>query len=181
MTLAQIGHEPNSGYGLGRGLPPCRAPSVSGFTFLELIVVMVLLALMASIAIPAVGSGYEARLDIFEIQVRDAFANARALAHAERAPHALVFDLATERLAIIRADGQFAQHPLTKANYLVDFLLPDQPKGLDLYAAAFGKNGVAAIYDAQGRPAASGTVELRCKNAVRMLQLDGVTGRITVP
>lgn len=158
-----------------------RARHQAGFTLVELIVVVFILGLLAAIAVPSAGGGYDARLDLVEIQVRDAFARASALARSTRSTHGVIFDTATDRFAVVDGTGTPVTDPLTRRGYIVDFVRPDQPQGIDVFSAAFGSNGSAAIFDGQGLPIDNGTLVLRCKTASRTLLLDKATGQLTLP
>jgi prepilin-type N-terminal cleavage/methylation domain-containing protein len=152
-----------------------------GFTLIELLVVLVILGLLAAVVVPATGSGYEHRLDLVEVQVRDAFARAAGLARSTRQTHGVVFDLTGDRFAVVDRDGNAVTDPLTRRGYIVDFARPDQPRGIDFSDADFGDDGVAAIFDGQGLPTDGGTVQIRCKTATRTLSLDRATGQVSVP
>jgi prepilin-type N-terminal cleavage/methylation domain-containing protein len=158
-----------------------RPAGARGFTLIELLVVMFILGLLAAVAVPASGSGYEHRLDLAEMQVRDALDRAASLARSTRQTHGVVFDLAGDRFAVVDKAGAAVTDPLTKGAYIVDFLRPDQPRGIDISDADFGPNGVAAIFNGQGLPVDGGSVEIRCQSATRMLTLDKATGQISAP
>ncbi|MHC5209535.1 MAG: prepilin-type N-terminal cleavage/methylation domain-containing protein [Planctomycetota bacterium] len=160
---------------------PAKTAHARGFTLIELMVVLFILGLMAAVAVPATGSGYEHRLDMVEIQLRDAFDRAANLARSTRQTHGVVFDLTGDRFAVVDGSGDAVPDPLTKREYIVEFTRPDQPKSIDFANADFGANGVAAIFDGQGLPTAGGTVQIRCKDATRTLSLDKATGQVSVP
>lgn len=151
----------------------------AGFTLVEMLVVLVIMGIMAMMAVPAAGSGYEQRLDLVELQVRDALVRAQALARSTRNPHGVVFDTSGDRFAVVDSTGEAVIDPLTRGDYVVDFDRPDQPKAIDIMAATFGTNGHAAIFDGQGLPVNGGEVAIACHEAARTLVLDAATGKIT--
>jgi prepilin-type N-terminal cleavage/methylation domain-containing protein len=158
-----------------------RERRTAGFTLVELMVVLAIMGLLALVAVPSFGTGFEARLDLVEIQVRDAFDRASALARSTRETHGVVFDTTTERFAVVDKTGAPVVDPLTKGDYVVDFDRPDQPKSINIYSASFGANGVAAIYDGQGLPVDGGEVVIACKSSSRTLLLDRATGKVSIP
>jgi len=153
----------------------------AGFTLVELVVVIFILGLLAAIAVPSASGGYEARLDVVELQVRDALSRAAALARSTRSTHGVVFDVPGDRFALVDGTGTPVTDPLTHRDYIVDFQRPDQPQGIDVFSAAFGSEGAAAIFDGQGLPIDDGTLVLRCRTASRTLLLDKATGELTLP
>lgn len=151
----------------------------TGFTLVELLVVLVIMGIMAMVAMPASGAGYDQRLDLVEMQISDAFGRAQALARSTRVPHGVVFDTRGERFAVVDGNGVAVTDPLTRSSYVVDFDRPDQPRGIDVSSAAFGANGVAAIFDGQGLPVNGGTVVISCHGSSRTLTLDQATGQLS--
>ena len=148
----------------------------AGFTLVELLAVIAILGILAVAAIPTSGSGAGFQLDLAEVQLRDACEWAGRLAASQRRPHGIVFDVATERFAVVQEDGEEAVDPLTKKEYIVSFLGPNQARGIDLLEADFGSTGSVAIFDAHGIPHEGGTLELECRGTQRVLAMDPATG-----
>lgn len=165
--------------GNGRGGIAAKRSS-AGFTLVELLVVVFIMALIAGVAVASSGNGAEIALEMAEIQVRDALGRAQALARSNRAPYGVVFDVETDRFAIVDEHGVLAVDPLTRGDYIIDFVKPNQPKLVDIDSADFGAAGNAAIFDGQGVPLAGGTVTLKLRNSVRTLSLDAATGQVTL-
>jgi len=150
----------------------------AGFTLIELLVVVFIMGIMALVAVPASGGGYDQRLDLVEMQVKDAINRAAALARSTRVPHGVVFDTLGERFAVVDHSGVAVTDPLTKSSYIVDFTRPDQPNGIDVSSADFGTSGPAAVFDGQGLPVKGGTVVLKCHGSTRTMTLDQATGNV---
>jgi prepilin-type N-terminal cleavage/methylation domain-containing protein len=149
-----------------------------GFTMIELMVVVAIMGVMALVALPAVGTGYADRLDNVELQVRDALSRASSLARSSRETYGVVFDVTTDRFAVVDRNGIAVTDPLTRSSYIVSFDRPDQPKGIDFTSVDFGANGAAAIFDGQGLPVVSGSILFACKGLARTLTLDAATGKV---
>jgi prepilin-type N-terminal cleavage/methylation domain-containing protein len=156
-----------------------QARKTRGFTVVELMLVVVIMGIMASTAAILSEDSGQYRAELAETQLRDAIDYAKALAHSTRRAHGVVFDVATERLAVVDEDGALAQDPLRKAGYIVDFLAPGQPRNIDLQSASFGAAGNVAIFDPQGIPFSGGTLVVRCHTATLTLTLDASTGVVT--
>jgi len=152
---------------------------MEGMTLFELLIVVVVIAILAFVAMPASATGYDQRLDLVELQITDALGRAQALARSTRLPYGVVFDTEGNRFAVVDSNGNAVTDPLTKGSYIVGFDRPDQPKGIDFTTAAFGTNGAAAIFDGQGLPVNGGSVVVRCHSSTRTLTLDQATGELS--
>lgn len=162
------------------GNPVRAARAARGFTLVELLVAAAIIALLAAVAaIPASVDSAEADLDLAEIEVRDAFTTAQALAYSLGVPHGVSFDPQHERFAVVAQDGQAVQDPLTHGAYEIDFRHVAQPRGVTIEAVDFGPTGTAGILDGQGVPVAGGSLVLAKGAATRTLVLDPATGKLS--
>jgi len=100
--------------------PPRENKSCCGFTLLELIVVIFILAIVAAVAVPmAVGTGdmqviSAARLISADLQY------AQNIAITTQQPVTVTFTPGTESYGLSNASGSLI-HPITKEAYAVDF------------------------------------------------------------
>jgi prepilin-type N-terminal cleavage/methylation domain-containing protein len=150
----------------------------AGFTLVELLVVVFLVALLAGLASVSVGDDAQGQLELADLQVRDAIAWAQTLARSSRAPMGVVFEPGGDRLAVVDETGTQVTDPLTRRGYEVDFSRPNEPRRVSIQAADFGACGTALIFDAQGWPLAGGTLTLAAGGGLRTLTVDGATGRV---
>jgi len=151
----------------------------AGFTLVELMIVVVILGILAGVVSRIGGQTSEQSLELADIQVQDAIGRAQALARSNRQAFGVVFDLATDRFAIVDETGALAVDPLTRRDYVVRFGVPNQPSLIDVKAADFGATGVAIVFDPQGVPIAGGNVTLAHGTATRQISVDAATGQIT--
>lgn len=149
-----------------------------GFTLVELLMIVVILAMTASVALLSSGGGDAQALDLATIQIQDTVERAQALAQSQRVAHGVVFDLASNQLALVNDAGVAVDDPLTKMPMVIGFATPGQPQGIDITGADFGTAGTTALFDPQGVPLAAGTVTLSRGSVTRTLTFDGATGRI---
>lgn len=153
-----------------------------GVTLVELMVVALVLAILVGVAaIPASADGGASGLDLAGIQLQDAFVTAQTLAYSLSEPHGVVFDVATERFAVVGPDGVAARDPLTHGEYSIDFTRVDQPRGVTIVSASFGATGSAGIFDGQGVPVTGGSVTLAKGSVTSTFVLDAATGKLLLP
>ena len=152
-----------------------------GFTISELLMVVVILGIMAMTAgMTASGAG-EIPLNMVETQIRDAVEISQALARSTRLAHGVVFEIATERMAVVDETGTPVIDPLRRGDYVIDFTAPNQPSGVDIRSTDFGAAGAAILFDPQGAALTSGSLVITCKGSSRTLTLDRATGGLRGP
>jgi prepilin-type N-terminal cleavage/methylation domain-containing protein len=124
------------------------AGTKAGFTFLELVIVVLILGIITMLALPAMNDFFrDETINAAVDAIVTAVYYARTLAITTRADHGVVFDAASNSFQVMRAVGTppdetyvTVEHPVTKRDYAVSF--DDGPigKGVDLYSAQFGLN-----------------------------------------
>ena len=150
-----------------------------GYTLIELLIVVAILAIIGSISMLSGGTGDAQALELTEVQVRDAVQWAQAVARSTRTPHGVNFDTTDDRLAVVTTSGQPIEDPLTKAEYIIEFTRPNQPTRIEITSADFGASGATLLFDAQGVPLTGGTVVIERGSLSTTLTVNAATGRVT--
>ena len=151
-----------------------------GFTLMELIVVMVILAIAAAVAVPmAVSTGdmqviAAARLLSADLQY------AQSEAVTAQQPVTVEFTPSEETYGLVWTNTSAPLiHPMTKGAYTVDFRSRDGFADLDLVSVSFG-GGSSVVFDELGAPDEEGDVTLQAGTHVYQVSLASVTGKVTV-
>ncbi len=147
-------------------------------TLVELLIVVAIIALFGSLAVPTFRQSGAERLDLVETQVANAIDYARYLAEGTGTTHGVVFDPASDGFAIVDGAGAPVTDPLTRGVYIVTFDRPGQVSDIDCTAADFGSNGTAAIFGPGGLPDRGGSVTFACKGETRVITVLLATGEV---
>jgi Tfp pilus assembly protein FimT len=150
-------------------------------TLLELMIVVMVIAILSTVAMPTFSVNEEMRLHLVEIQISNAIDYAAYLAESTGVSHAVVFAPAKDAFAVIDGAGNPVRDVLNQRDYVITFDRPDQPQGVDITAASFGANGEAAIFGPDGLPDLGGSVTIQCKSVIKVLTLNTATGRMPPP
>lgn len=157
---------------------PDKRVALPGFTLVELIVVMIILAIAAAMIIPqAVGTSDLRARSAARIVVAD-------LEYAQN--HAIVtqtnitvtFDTSANSYRVSNESATLT-HPITKQEYEVDF---DTKRGFgSVSIAAVSFNGGALVtFDSLGAPNSGGTVDIAAGEHTYRVTVAQVTGRVAV-
>ncbi len=177
-----------------------RARTQRGYTLVELIITITIIAVIAAIAVPAFSSDSDQRLQ----EVANEFAAAIRFARAESVrtakPHGFRFLTNQYRIRVFTADTQVnpwtwvwdVYHPVSKQLY--DYTFPPELTGASppvthnpAYRGNCNRQGVI-YFDANGTPwclepetvlLESYELDLTNGDAQVTVRLDGITGRVT--
>ncbi len=177
-------------------------PREQGFTLLEQLLVVLLLAIAALIVMPAVGARDHHRAELAAREVAAAARFARSEALRSGQPHGLRLEPALRRVRVFRADTGTdpptpvydVRHPVSKRPYTVEPGGSPLLEGVELSDASAVWSGACAdpgavVIDVLGRPRCldpwgvlleEARIELTARDVTLEVVLAGETGRVTV-
>lgn len=169
-----------------------------GYTLTELLVVVSLIALAATVAIPSLEPIERTKLDLVSTHVSEALRFARSESMRTGVPHGLAQDDGNLRTRVYRIDGGAqtfdVYHPIDKQIHDKRYGLPPYSysgtmatsitfRGTcnDPAALQFDANGSAWCRDPANVFVEGATVSLTAGGETALINLDGLTGRVTSP
>ncbi len=158
--------------------PACRERSRTAFTLIEMIVVLVVLAVAASIIIPyATGTtsfqaSAAARLIMSDLE----YAQSQAI--TTQSPVSVGFSVSGNSYTVSNASGTLI-HPISKQAYIVDFDTTGGFGNVSVSSASFGGASVVT-FDALGAPDNGGTVTVVAGPHTYTVTVAPVSGRVRV-
>lgn len=160
----------------GTSASPGTRNRVAGFTVVELMVVVFVMAVLAAVAMPAATKDTDRKLDTLQLEMQDAIDHAQSLAYHTGAKYAVKFDVAGQWFAVINEVGVPVQDPLSKGMYIVFLDRPGQPAGVRLDQCVYQTRPIAPFND-KGVLEKSGTVRISADGVVRNLVMNTATAR----
>ena len=158
---------------------PAVRCAARGFTLIEILIVIVILAIAAMTAIPMMGSAASVQIRSAGNMIAADLEYAKSLAISKGQNFSVVFDEGAESYSIVDQDGNTISHPVKKGfDYVIDF----QDEGLgrvEITDADF--DGASQVrFDYLGSPDNGGTVHLQAGDMSATVSVEPVTGYITV-
>ena len=150
-----------------------------GFTLIEILIVIVILAIAAMTAIPMMGSAASVQIRSAGNMIAADLEYAKSLAISKGQNFSVVFDEGAESYSIVDQDGNTISHPVKKGfDYVIDF----QDEGLGRVEIADADfDGASQVqFDYLGSPDKGGTVHLQAGDMSATVSVEPVTGYITV-
>lgn len=173
-----------------------------GFTFIELTMVMMILAILAVMALPSMGTVLaSARLSAGLSEITTALQYAQYTALSTGRPCRVTIDSVAELILVEQiqygadfmnpAETALAEIDVEDENYAtmasplkpgalysVSFAAEDRFEGVDITSAVFG-TGNNVVFDAIGKPSSSGAILLTLGGIEATLSMSSVSGSIT--
>jgi len=161
-----------------------------GFTMIELLIVMAILAITAAIVVPMASSAgsmqLRAALNVVAADLE--YAKSMSISRGQR--YSIVFDRTTESYRIADETGTTVSHPVRKGfPYVVDFRHDSRLGQVDIVTANF--DGASAVsFDYLGSPYSgtgpsatplnSGVITLQAGGITKTVNVEPVTGYISI-
>jgi len=154
--------------------------SSSGFTIIEILVVVVILTIVALTAVPMLSSAGSMQLRAAANMIAADLEYAKSMAISRGQNYAVVFDQNLERYQIEDQNFNVIPHPVKKGfNYVVDFRNDGRLSKVDIVSASFGI-ATDVVFDSLGSPLQGGTVTLQASGATATISVEPITGYISI-
>ena len=155
-----------------------RANRIVGFTMVEVIVVLIIIAIAAAIMAPQLGTSRDQEALAAARVLTDDLRYAQDAAITRQEPVTVTFDTASESYSLSYASGTLI-HPITKADYVMQYGTSREFNRMDLYSADFAGSQVVE-FDETGAPDSAGAAELRCGDFRFQVHVSAFTGKVVV-
>ena len=152
----------------------------SGFTIIEVLIVVVILSIAAFVAIPMVGSAASMQIRSASNMIAADLEYARSMAISRGANYTVVFDCNNNRYWIEDQYNTVISHPVKKGfDYVVDFQNDSRLGKVGIIDEA--NNLSSVTFDYFGSPANGGDIELEAGEDIEItISVEEVTGFITI-
>ena len=159
--------------------PDVKGRCRRGFTLVELLVVVVIIAIAAAMVIPRLGSTGDVQA---LAAMQETVANLQYAQNETiilQSPVTVAFDVDAESYLLRDANGTTLKHPTTKWDFRVPFRTTRGTEQVDLMTATF--NGQPTLtFDTLGAPVQGGSLSLGAQGYSYRLDVSPVTGKISV-
>lgn len=156
-----------------------RSRSPAGFTLVELLVVVIVLAIIGAMVAPmmvgatSVEAVSAARMIAADLQY------AQNVAITTQSPVKVTFYPALEKYDLVSNASGLLKHPMTKADYVVDFRSRTDLGHADIVSANFASSSLVT-FDELGSPDNGGAVTVQAGAQLYRVDVAPVTGVVSV-
>ena len=164
------------------------SPAVyAAFTFIEILIVVVILAIAAMMAVPMIGSAETMQIRSAANIIAADLEYAKNMAISRQKMYSVVFDTAHESYKIVDANSAIINHPVKKGFvYIVNFSSDSRLSRVDISQADFDGTNVIKFdylgspYSGSGNPLNTGGIVLHAGGSISTIAIEPVTGFILI-
>lgn len=165
---------------VGRYARYCLSGADSGFTMVEIVIVIVVIGIAALLAIPMMSSASSLQLRSAANMLAADLEYAKSTAISRGQNYSVVFDTGADSYKIVGPDGNPIEHPVKRGfDYVVSFQNESRLNRVGIASANF--NGTQTVtFDCLGSPDSGGSVVLQADTATETINVEPVTGFISI-
>jgi len=160
----------------------------SGFTLVEVLIVVVIIAIAAMTVIPMISSAASVQICSATDMIAADLEYAKSMAISRGQRYSVVFDKDTESYSIRNQAGAVIAHPVKKGfDYVIDFRNDSRLNKVDIADVDFDATSeikfdyLGSPYNGNDNPLNSGIINLQAGGATATITVEPVTGFISVP
>ena len=151
-----------------------------GFTVVELLIVVVIIAIAALLAVPMITSAAGIQVRSAANMVAADLEYAKSIAISRGQNISVVFDKVGESYSIENQGGGVIPHPVKKGfDYLIDFRRDSRLDKVDIADVDFNSTG-QVTFDCLGSPDSGGIITLQAGGTIMRISVEPVTGFISI-
>jgi prepilin-type N-terminal cleavage/methylation domain-containing protein len=151
-----------------------------GFTLIEIIIVIVILAIAAMTVIPMMSSGGSVQIRSAANIIAADLEYAKSMAISRGQNYSVEFDEASESYSIKDQSGTVISHPVKKGfPYTIDFKNDSRLSKVDITSVDFSSSGTVT-FNCLGSPVNGGTIILNADSITTTITVEPVTGYISI-
>jgi prepilin-type N-terminal cleavage/methylation domain-containing protein len=164
-----------------------RMQTSSGFTVIEILIVLVIIGIAAAMVVPMISSAASVQIrSAAEIIAADLeYAKSMAISRGQK--FAVVFDKTTDSYCIKDQDGNIIAHPVKKGfNYVMDFRNDNRLNKVDIVNVNFDATScvkfdyLGSPYNGNDNSLNSGIITLQAGGMTTTVSVEPVTGFISI-
>lgn len=151
-----------------------------GFTLIEVIIVVVILAIVSLIAVPMFSSAAGVQVRTAANMIASDLEYAQSMAITNGSAYSVVFNTAAESYKIVDSEGDVIQNPLRPgSDYVVNFASDSRLSRVNIKTVLFGSASVVQ-FDYLGSPDNGGEVVLDVDGFEMTVTVEPVTGYVSI-
>jgi prepilin-type N-terminal cleavage/methylation domain-containing protein len=152
----------------------------SGFTMIEIVIVIVVIGIAALLAIPMMSSASSLQIRSAANMLAADLEYAKSMAISRGQNYSVEFDKDADSYKIVGPDGNPIDHPVkTGFKYVVSFQNESRLSRVDITSATFGTDQTV-VFDCLGSPDSGGSVVLQADGTTKTVTVEPVTGFISI-